>query len=177
MLSVRYATIRAVVTGCCALLFACRAEGPATASGAVLQFYTVRDALGGSGAPTADELAALRPFLSDALARGLFIADSLRRADSTRSPNEKPRFAEGDLFSSLFEGITQYRVMPTEENADSTLVRVEFTNNRARPVVRWTDTVVVVQNEGRWLVHDVRYGGTWGFGNKGTLLRQLTPLP
>ncbi|MBL0172898.1 MAG: lipoprotein [Gemmatimonadaceae bacterium] len=177
MRAVRQVIRRTWPIGLCALLAGCRGEHPATASDAVLQFYTMRDALGGTGAPTAKELAALRPFIADSLARGLFIADSLRQADMERAPDEKPRFVEGDMFSSLFEGATAYRVMPAIPNTDPALVPVEFTNDKERPVVRWTDTVVVTQHDGRWLVHDVRYGGTWDFGNKGTLLRQLAPSP
>ena len=160
----------------CVALAGCRSERPATPADVVTQFYTMRDAVGGRGAPSPKELAALRPFITDSLARGLSIADSLRRADMARAPDEKARFVDGDLFSSLFEGATTYRVMPALANRPL-LVPVEFTNDRLRPVVRWTDTVVVVRIEGRWLVQDLRYGGSWDFGNKGMLLQQLRASP
>ncbi|MEQ1693775.1 MAG: hypothetical protein ABMA00_20975 [Gemmatimonas sp.] len=158
-----------------AMTAACRPK-TTTASDAVLQFYTVRDALGGSGAPSAKELAALRPYIADTLARGLTLADSLRQADIARAPDEKPRFVEGDLFSSMFEGPTAHRVMPPLATVP-VLVPVEFTNDSQRPVVRWTDTAVVIWHDGHWQVQDVRYGGTWAFGNKGSLLRALFSTP
>lgn len=139
-----------------------------------MQFYTMREAVGGTGAPTAKELAALRPFVTDTLARALASADSVRRVDGQRAPDEKPRFAEGDLFSSLFEAPTSFRVMPAPAGGDTALVPVECTNDRERPVVRWTDTAVVVREHGVWRVQDIRYGGEWDFANKGSLLRSLT---
>ncbi len=159
------------------VLSGCRAERMATATDVVLQFYTMRDAVGGTGAPSAKELAALRPFITDTLALTLAMADSLRRADIARAPDAKPRFAEGDLYSSMFEGATIFRVLPAGSNGNPVLVHVEFTNDRQRPTVRWTDTVVVVQHAGRWLVEDIRYGATWGFSNKGSLRRALVAVP
>ena len=157
------------------LCVACRGDRSSTATDAAMQFLTMRDAVGGSGAPSAKELAALRPFITDTLARGLALADSLRAADIVRAPDEKPRFVEGDLFSSLFEGTTAFRILPATSAASPVLVPVEYTYDRQPPTVTWTDTVVVVQQGGRWLVQDIRYGGTWAFGNKGSLLRQLAP--
>ena len=159
------------------VLSGCRADRMATATDVVLQFYTMRDAVGGTGAPSAKELAALRPFITDTLALTLAMADSLRRADIVRAPDEKPRFAEGDLYSSMFEGATTYRVLPAGSDGNLVRVHVEFTNDRQRPTVRWTDTVVVVQHAGRWLVEDIRYGATWDFSNKGSLRRALVAVP
>ena len=158
-----------------ALLIGCRGEGAATATDAAMQFYTMREAVGGTGAPSPKELAALRPFISDSLARLLAVADSLRDADAKQAPDEKPRFADGDIFSSVFEGATSCRVMPALAGSDTVLVPAECVDDRPRPAVRWTDTAVVVRNGERWLVHDIRYGGTWDFANKGSLIQALQP--
>lgn len=151
---------------------ACR-QGDATPRDVVVQFYTMRDALGVDGAPRATELTALRPFITDSLAQGLASADSLRIADMQRAPDEKPAFVEGDLFSSLFEGATGMTASAPVATGDVQLVPVTFTNDQEKPAVSWMDTVVVRKENGRWLVHDVRYGGTWAFANKGSLLRSL----
>jgi hypothetical protein len=141
----------------------------------VVQFYTMKEAVGISGAPAPRELQALEPFISDSLARLLRRADSVREADTKRAPDEKPSFVEGDLFSSLFEGPTTFVVTRVRDTTSPALVVVEFTNDRAKPAVRWKDTVEVRRVGGKWLVHDVRYGGTWPFSNKGALLSQLPP--
>ncbi len=160
-----------------AVTLACSGKVAATPTDAVMQFYTMRDAVGVQGAPTAKELAALRPFIADTLAHGLAFADSLRTADKLRAPDEKPAFVEGDLFSSVFEGYSAFRVMPALSDRAPFVVPVDFTDDRVRPVVRWTDTVIVVVERGRLVVQDVRYGGTWDFSNKGSLLDQFARAP
>ena len=157
----------------CALLClasaACRSEKPASPTDVVMRLLTMRDALGVRAVPTAHELAALAPFLSDSLTQALASGDSLRAAETKRTPGEKPSFADGDVFSSLFEGPTAFRVMPALESTAPIRVPIEFTNDAQRPAVRWTDTAVVVQHSGKWVVNDLRYGATWPFANKGTL--------
>jgi hypothetical protein len=164
-----------VVLGAISLVLvgACRAREAVTPSDAVMQFYTMRDAIGVQGAPSPKELAALRPFIADTLARGLAFADSVRESDTRRAPDEKPAFVEGDLFSSVFEGATSFRVMPALSASAPYVVPVEFADERAKPVVRWVDTAIVIVERGRMVVQDVRYGGTWDFANKGRLLEQF----
>lgn len=155
----------------------CRGNRPASASDVVIQFYTMKEATGMSGAPSPKELAALRPFITDSLAMMLAKADSVRSADKKRAPDEKPAFVEGDLFSSLFEGPTAFVVKPATDTTSPVRILVEFANTSQKPAVKWTDTLIVQKQAGKWLVHDVRYGGTWPFGNKGGLLSQLAPVP
>lgn len=156
-----------------ALLVGCAGTSKPTPTDGAMQFYTMREAIGGTGAPSAKELAALRPFITETLAQLLVAADSMRGVDVQRAPDEKPRYAEGDLFSSLFEAPTSCRVMPALAGSDTVLVPLACMDDRPKPTVRWTDTAVVVRNGGRWLVHDIRYGATWDFGNKGSLLQAL----
>jgi len=159
----------------CALVAAtaCRGTDAATPSDVVMQFYTMRDAVGVHGAPTAKELAALRPFIADTLADGLVFADSLRTADMLRAPDEKPAFVEGDLFSGVEEGYTSFRVMPALPGEAPYAVPVEFADDRWRPIVRWTDTAVVVVERGRLVLQDIRYSGTTELENRATLLDLL----
>ena len=138
-----------------------------------MRLLTMRDAVGVRAVPTAHELAALAPFLSDSLTQALASDDSLRAADRKRAPDEKPSFADGDVFSSLFEGPTEFRVMPALDSVTPMRVPIEFTNDAQRPAVRWVDTAVVVQKSGKFVVHDLRYGAVWPFANKGTLLSTL----
>ena len=163
----------AIALGIASVLAGCRGNRPATSTDVVMQFYTMRDAAGITRMPTAKELAALRPFIADTLARALADADSMRTADETRVPDAQPSFADGDPFSSLFGGSTSYRVMPALDSIAPVRVPVEFTNDSQRPAEHWTDRAVVVQQAGRWVMRDIRYGGTWDVANKGSLLSQL----
>lgn len=148
--------------------------GSAYATDAVARLYgTLRDQ-GVTGAPTAEQLALLRPSLTDPLVALLDSARRVREADARRTPGEKPAFAEGDLFSSLVEGPTAFTVV-REDAADAARhVVVRFTDDRAKPAATWEDTVIVVRERGRWAVADVRYGGAWPFANRGRLLASLS---
>lgn len=173
LLTTRLATAMLVVAPL-ALMGACRGQDAAEPGTVVMQFYTMRDALGVNGAPTRKELEALRPFVADTLAALLTAADAQRSDDLQRHPDEKPRYVEGDLFSSLFEGTTAVRpLVPLTDDTGAVRVPVQFTYDREKPSVTWTDTVVVVKERGHWVVRDVRYGGTWDFANKGALLESL----
>ncbi len=152
---------------------ACRSDRPASQTDIVMQLLTMRDALGVRAVPTTGELQALAPFLSASLTRALASADSQRTAERQRVPGDKPPFADGDVFSSMIEGPTAFRVMPALDSVAPVRVPIEFSNDAQRPAARWTDTAVVVQQAGKWVVNDLRYGATWPFANKGTLLTTL----
>lgn len=160
------------------LLTACTEPPAAPAASAIVDsLYRVRQPFQASGAPTATELASMSPWLSAELKAALVRADSLRSAESAAAPDEKPVFAEGDLFTSLFEGPTSYALKANE--VDSTTipgtwrVPVHFTFTDKSTAQKWTDTVLVIMEGGKPVVHDVRYGGTWDFANHGTLLNSL----
>lgn len=171
MFAFRARAARAMVvsaTIAASLTAACR-RGPATPTEAAMQFYTMLDALGVHRVPDATSLAALRPYISMQLANALAAADSVRSADVQRAPNDKPAFADGDVFSSLFEGRTTFRVASTTVRAETTFVVMALTNDREKPAVAWRDTLVVVPESGHAVVADIRYGASWEFGYRGTL--------
>ncbi len=156
------------------MLMGCRAREAVTPSDVVMQLYTVRDALGLQSAPDDAQRRALAPFLADTLTRALTEADARRAVDAAGTPPGASAAYDGDLFSSLVEGPTSYRVMPFLDGATGALVPVEFVNDRERPARRWVDTVDVIREHDQWRVRDVRYGGTWDVARRGSLLRQLT---
>jgi hypothetical protein len=126
-----------------------------------------------TGAPSAEQLDRLAPFLSDTLRALLDGARRMRDADAAAYPDEKPAFADGDLFSSLFEGPTGFRVVRVDSGSPHHRARVEFTDERASPAPVWTDVVLVLQERGRWVVDDVEYGGNWDFAARGSLRHGL----
>lgn len=126
-----------------------------------------------TGAPTVEQLARMAPHLGNELHATLDSAHLRREADVLAQSGEKPAFAEGDLFSSLFEGATS--VAPDAAGADAPVHRlvVRFRNDSVSPVVEWTDTAVVAMESGHWVVTDIRYGGSWPFANRGSLVASL----
>ena len=162
-----------------ALLGACdrASETPDTSESSpravVQEFYAATIAQRVTGAPTAAQLAALTPYLSDTLRALLTAARQRSEADAARDPNEKPMFVDGDLFSSLFEGPNVVEVVADSARGDQRVATVRMTSNTATPPVVWTDRVVLTKERGRYVIDDVEYAGTWDFANKGTLRASL----
>lgn len=165
---------RVAVTTLVMLMFsAACARGPSTPATAVMQFYTILDALGIRRVPDPVQWQSLRPFIADSLAGALTQARLMRDSARMRAPQDKPPFADGDPFSSLFEGRTSFRVDSTITRGDSALVVTIFTNDTQKPAVTWTDTVVVLKQGDMHRVADVRYGTEWEFGYRGRLIDLL----
>lgn len=128
-----------------------------------------------SGAPTSAQLAEMSPLLSAELGALLQRADAARAAAREAAPNEKPPFTDGDMFTSLFEGPTAFTVgTPTSPQPDEWRVPIALEHAPAGGTpTSWTDTLVVRLQDGRPVVADVRFGGTWDFALKGSLVGVL----
>ena len=142
------------------------ADSPAAV---VSAFYKQRLALNFSGAPTPQQLQALSPYLSQHLQALLERAWQKRERDRARAPDEKPAFAEGDLFSSLFEGPTSFAIAGNEVLVHEYAVTVRFKHEETT----WKDTVRLANKQGRVVIVDIEYGGDWPFAAKGTLVSAL----
>ena len=90
--------------------------------------------------------------------------------------DEKPPWVDGDLFSSLFEGATSYRIGKVDQKDGHADVVVTLTfDDRKGGTHIWNDRLVLAQENSSWVVDDLEYGGNWPFANKGSLRRLLTP--
>jgi hypothetical protein len=139
----------------------------------VEKFYAQLRSAAVSGAPTPDQLSRLAPYLSDSLQKLLVEARRLHDADAARAPYDKPSFADGDLFSSLFEGPSSVTVEGDSTTGEIYRVLAHMRYERATPATSWTDTAIVGPEEGRMVIRDIHYGGNWDFALKGTLQAQL----
>lgn len=161
--------------------FAC-SPPPATADATtpVRALFAALDSAPVFGAPTDADLQRLAPYLSADLMERLRQARALRDAAATAFPGEKPPFADGSLFTSLFEGPTSFAVgldsllrdpkgVVPDDYADH-LVTVRFTHASPSDTARWEDRVLVTRSGNRWVVADIRYGGSWDFAARGSLM-------
>ena len=151
----------------------CQSTPAPSATSVVQQFYRTAIADSVSGAPTAKQLADLSPYLSDTLKALLAAARKRNETDIARAPDEKPSFAEGDLFSSLFEGPNAVEVGADSARGSARVASVHMTYTGANPPVAWTDRVVLVMQNGRYVIDDIEYGGKWDFATKGALKSML----
>ncbi len=158
---------------------ACRPSAPSSPAESAAQFYTLLDGLGVRGVPDSLALDAVQPYLDSTLVRLLTDARRARDFALRQSPDEKPPFVEGDLFSSLFEGNTSFGIRRVSAIGDTTFAIMAFTNAMQPPTVKWTDTLVIVARPSarskspQFVIVDLRYGAGWDFGNRGALLANL----
>jgi hypothetical protein len=87
---------------------------------------------------------------------------------------------EGDIFSSLFEGATGWKVGACQGDATAARCPVTLTHTpmvlpgqKAEKPVNWTDTVTVVATPQGWKVDDIAYDAGFAFGNTGRLSGML----
>ncbi len=74
----------------------------------------------------------------------------------SKAPTDKPLLIEGEIFASLYEGYTGFKVLATEVVKDTALLSVEFTNQSYQQV--WTDKVRLIAVAGSWKLENVLYG-------------------
>ena len=121
------------------------------------------------GIPDSGGRTRLQPFLSPALNKLLADAAAVQARFSAKIKNAPPML-EGDLFTSMFEGATQWKLQACAINANQARCPVAFTHAGTNgKAVNWTDTLLLVNAPQGWRVDDVAYGGGFQFGNTGRL--------
>lgn len=135
------------------------------------EFYTLVVREDPSGLPEARQMRLFAPYLSRSL-RGLFAGAQKEQDEAVRArPDEKPPNVDGCLFSCLFEGPKRFRLNKPRLEGRFAYVGVEQ-SGEADGDVKWTDTLVLVKERGRWLVWDIRMGCSWAF-RMGPTLRSM----
>ena len=139
------------------------------------------------GSKPAAEAVAAPPAALPAAAPELVVADLYAALAAARvaAPGEKPPFTDGDLFSSLFEGPTAFAVGKAVSAAtapDGRLGDLQVPVDLVHTIdpaagggepTTWTDTVLLREENGRFVVADIAFGGGWDFANKGTMVAAL----
>lgn len=155
------------------LLFGTAAVAADSPASTVTAFYREHIKLHLSGAPSPRDLKVVAPFLSQHLQALLERAWQRCEEDLKKAPDEKPSFAEGDLFTSLFEGPTSFQILGTETLAHEYAVTVQFKYTAAGETTTWKDVVRVASKQGKPVIVNIEYGGTWDFAAKGSLVSTL----
>jgi hypothetical protein len=124
--------------------------------------------------PNAKERTRLRPLITPALDALLADADKAEAAYAKKTRNESPPLYEGDLFSSLVEGATGYKVGACEGDPARTVCTIELRSvDDTQHETRWKDRLVLARGDHGWKIDDLDYGGDWEFGPHGTLRQVL----
>lgn len=144
---------------------------PPSPETAATAFYAAYVRLHPSGIPGARDRTRLRASVSEHLYTLLQEADRAEARYAVLTKHEAPPLIEGDVFSSLFEGATSFRLGACMTDGDvMARCAVDLTyKSDGQPDTTWTDTVTLLHEGRRYRVDDVIYGGTWPFANKGRL--------
>jgi len=140
----------------------------------VKQFQELLIASPVMGLPSADQLVALSPYLSNKLLERLRAATRAQQAVTRRAPMPEPPMIQGALFYSLFEGAARLVEVVPDGKTPSLLVTVEYLTGPNDPQpVRWTDRVMLVTENHQAVIDDIQFLGQWDFSRKGTLTETL----
>ncbi len=172
MRTVRWA---GAVVGAALLASTVSASDEAAARAAADAFFRVYMKARGGGVPAGERLERFRPVVSAGLFALLQQAGDAEAAYARRTHGDSPPLVEGDLFTSLFEGATRYRVAECRAKPREATCRVAlaYSESGGGKPVEWTDTLALAKESGGWRVSDVEYGGTWEFMHAGRLVGVL----
>lgn len=120
------------------------------------------------GIPDAAARAAYAPYLSPRLNKQLADAAAAEAAYTKKFKAVPPLF-EGDLFTSMFEGATSWKVGPCTAAGNAGKCAVALTHADAKTPASWSDTLLLTATPSGWKVDDVLYGAGFDFGNSGRL--------
>ncbi|HEY3178221.1 MAG TPA: DUF3828 domain-containing protein [Casimicrobiaceae bacterium] len=145
---------------------------------ATLAFYATYRDTKMAGLPSPTQLRRFLPVISTALAKDLRAASAAEARHFKATKNEEPPLWEGDVFTSLFEGAQRANIVQCTIDGDRAQcdVALEYREREGAIDQQWQDQALLVRERDRWVVDDIRYGGTWDFGPKGTLRANLREI-
>lgn len=152
---------------------AAQTDMPGVASGFLAVYGSFHPS---DGIPDTNGRAKLSPYLSPAL-NALLAQGAAAEARFAAKVKGAPPLIEGDLFSSMFEGATAWKLGACSASGPAARCPVAFTHALAgRPPVTWTDTLLLVNTPQGWRVDDIAYGADFQFGNTGKLTGTLNTV-
>jgi hypothetical protein len=136
-------------------------------------FYQVHQASSQDGIPDAKLRAKYASYISPELDKLLADGDAAESRYAAAN-KDSPPLVEGDLFSPNFEGVTRFTIgsCATDATGGHCAALLTYDDSKTNPKdkpLEWTDTVRLVKTPAGWRVDDIAFGGSWDFGNHGTL--------
>ncbi|HEV8593068.1 MAG TPA: hypothetical protein VGQ55_13265, partial [Pyrinomonadaceae bacterium] len=126
-----------------------------------------------SGLPTPTQLKGISPYLSREIVDQINIDRKEQKAAMKAHPDEKPPWIEGDLFSSMFEGATSFRLGKARAVNPRNEVDVHLVYKYKSDATEWTDTAILEKIGGRWVITDILFKGNWEFKSGASLKNAL----
>ncbi len=145
---------------------------------AAYAFYRVYLKVQPSGVPQENEQKKFNPYLSGPLNSLLKRANQAERKYYRATKGESPPLAEGDLFTSLFEGAAAFKVLSCEKKhaSGSCLVELTYVDPGDKSSFKWKDRAYLVKESRGWRLDDIEFLGNWEFMHKGHLKTILADI-
>lgn len=96
--------------------------------------------------------------IDSTIAKEIYDAKRLKDMQST----DKPLMIEGDIFTSIYEGYTSYKIKSTSVNGDKANVVLSLENKNYK--LNWENEVVLIKENNTWEIDDVIYTDKKGAG-------------
>jgi hypothetical protein len=116
-----------------------------------------------SGLPKDEEMRVFAPLLTPEIVTLLGAASAEQKEFQRKNPDEKPPWIEGALFSSLFEGVSAYRLGDVLVSGDKASIPVYWEYTEGGETSRWIDVVCLVRSAGSWQIADIFFAAPWDF--------------
>lgn len=127
------------------------------------EFYQCYLELGMSGLPNQAQMDRIAPFLGRDLEKAILSAQEVQDLAVQTAPEEKPPWAEGDLFSSLFEGAQEFEIQSQVIKDSNAEIAVLLRNTENSPPIQWSDVVLLEREGNYWAITEIQFKGEWAF--------------
>jgi hypothetical protein len=98
--------------------------------------------------------------LSHLVARAKEVEElDLQRVRNSEYPTDKPLLIEGEIFTSIYEGYSSFKLDKMEVENNTAKAVVVFLNEGYK--LNWSDTLLLT-NENGWKLNDVKYNKDGG---------------
>jgi hypothetical protein len=160
-----------------ALLVLCApvaANASATPKAVAEGFYRAVISLNEGGIPDSAGRARLEPFISPSLTHALARANAAALAYAHNARHAVPPLLEGNIFVSLFDGVSAARVGHcTRKEAQAVCPAALSYLSPTGKRYHWQDKLLMTRTADGWRVDNVVYGGGVPYTNQGTLKSNL----
>ena len=126
------------------------------------------------GIPSGKNIPSYRRWLSRRLLRGFYEGAIERDKFIAQDTDMKPPYVDGDMFTSLFEGPTGFKVLrQVRKTPDRVRFDIGLEYKDRTGSSNWVDHAIAIREGGRWVIDDIEYGGDWDFAVRGRLSGNL----
>ncbi len=126
------------------------------------------------GLPNEAHIHTLKNYISIELQSKLENARKVQAEFIQKNNNKmKPPYIDGNMFGSLYEGINKFKFGKHVVDKDIIVIPVYLEYSQGNDRIEWIDILILKKQKDIWVVHDIKYCGTWAFKPSGSLLSNL----